>query len=150
MASVNKCIFIGNLGQDPYVHYMPSGDAHASFSIACTESYNDKHGQRQEKTEWVNIVIFGRLAEIAGEYLKKGAPVYIEGRLQTRKWQDKEGQDRYTTEVRADRMQMLGTRSGGDGGGDRQGTKQNSGYGGGHTTHVKPMDISEIDDDIPF
>ncbi len=113
MASVNKCIFIGNLGRDPEIRYMPSGDAMANFSIACTDSFKGKDGSRQERTEWVRIVMFGKQAEIAGEYLKKGSPVYIEGRLQTRKWQNKEGQDQYTTEIVADRMQMLGGRSGG-------------------------------------
>jgi len=113
MASVNKCIFIGNLGRDPEIRYMPSGDAMANFSIACTDTFKGKTGERQERTEWVRIVMFGKQAEIAGEYLKKGSPVYIEGRLQTRKWQNKEGQDQYTTEIVADRMQMLGGRAGG-------------------------------------
>lgn len=110
MASVNKCIFIGNLGRDPEIRYMPSGDAVANFSIACTENFRDKSGEKQERTEWVRISMFGKLAEIAGEYLKKGSSVYIEGRLQTRKWTNKEGQDQYTTEIVADRMQMLGGR----------------------------------------
>lgn len=113
MASVNKCIFIGNLGRDPEIRYMPSGDAMANFSIACTDSFKDKSGAKQERTEWVRIVMFGKQAEIAGEYLKKGSSVYIEGRMQTRKWTNKEGQDQYTTEIVADRMQMLGGRSGG-------------------------------------
>lgn len=113
MASVNKCIFIGNLGRDPEIRYMPSGDAMANFSIACSDSFKSKTGEKQERTEWVRIVMFGKQAEIAGEYLKKGSPVYIEGRLQTRKWQNKEGVDQYTTEIVADRMQMLGGRSGG-------------------------------------
>lgn len=115
MASVNKCIFIGNLGRDPEVRYMPSGDAMANFSIACTDSFRDKSGAKQERTEWVRIVMFGKQAEIAGEYLKKGSSVYIEGRMQTRKWTNKEGQDQYTTEIVADRMQMLGGRSSGGG-----------------------------------
>lgn len=112
MASVNKCIFIGNLGRDPEIRYMPSGDAMANFSIACTDSFKSKSGEKQERTEWVRIVMFGKQAEIAGQYLKKGSSVYIEGRLQTRKWQNKEGQDQYTTEIVADRMQMLGGRGG--------------------------------------
>lgn len=112
MASVNKVILVGNLGRDPEMRYMPSGDALASFSIATTDSWKDKNGQKQERTEWHRISMFGKLAEIAGEYLKKGSSVYIEGRLQTRKWQDKEGNERQTTEVVADRMQMLGGRSG--------------------------------------
>ena len=110
MASVNKVILIGNLGRDPEIRYMPNGDAVANFSMATTESWKDKQGQRQDKTEWHNIVMFRRQAEIAGEYLKKGSSVYIEGRLQTRKWQDKDGNDRYTTEIVADQMKMLGSR----------------------------------------
>lgn len=113
MASVNKVILVGNLGRDPEMRYMPSGDAIASFSVATTDTWKDKNGQKQERTEWHRISMFGKLAEIAGEYLKKGSSVYIEGRLQTRKWQDKEGNERQTTEVVADRMQMLGGRSGG-------------------------------------
>ena len=112
MPSVNKVILMGNLGKDPEVRFMPNGDAVCNFSIATTDSWKDKAGERQEKTEWHNIVMYSRLAEIAGEYLKKGRPVYIEGRLQTRKWQTKEGQDRYTTEIIADSMQMLGGRDG--------------------------------------
>jgi single-strand DNA-binding protein len=113
MASVNKVILVGNLGRDPEMRYMPSGDAIASFSVATTDTWKDKNGQKQERTEWHRISMFGKLAEIAGEYLKKGSSVYIEGRLQTRKWQDKEGNERQTTEIVADRMQMLGGRSGG-------------------------------------
>ncbi len=113
MASVNKVILIGNLGRDPEVRYMPSGDAVANISIATTEAWKDKNGEKQEQTEWHRVALFGKTAEVAGEYLKKGSQVYIEGRLQTRKWTDKEGQERYTTEIRADRMQMLGSRSGG-------------------------------------
>lgn len=108
MASVNKVILVGSLGKDPEVRFMPNGEAVANFSIATTDSWKDKSGAKQEKTEWHNIVMYRKLAEIAGEYLKKGRPVYIEGRLQTRKWQTKEGQDRYTTEIIADSMQMLG------------------------------------------
>jgi single-strand DNA-binding protein len=110
MASVNKVIVLGNLGKDPELRHLPNGDAVCNFSLATTESWKDKDGNKQDKTEWHNIVIFRKLAEIAGEYLKKGRPVYIEGRLQTRKWQDKEGKDRYTTEIVADQMQMLGSR----------------------------------------
>ena len=112
MASVNKVILIGNLGRDPEVRYMPSGDAVANITIATTETWKDKGGEKQEQTEWHRVAMFGKTAEIAGEYLKKGSQVYIEGKLQTRKWTDKEGQERYTTEIRADRMQMLGSRSG--------------------------------------
>ena len=113
MASVNKVILIGNLGKDPEVRYLPSGDAVANISIATTETWKDKAGEKQEKTEWHRVSMFSKLAEIAGEYLKKGSQVYIEGRLETRKWTDKEGHERYTTEIRADRMQMLGSRTGG-------------------------------------
>jgi single-strand DNA-binding protein len=113
MASVNKVILIGNLGRDPEVRYLPSGDAVANITIATTETWKDKGGEKQEQTEWHRVAMFGKTAEIAGEYLKKGSQVYIEGKLQTRKWTDKEGQERYTTEIRADRMQMLGSRSGG-------------------------------------
>ena len=113
MASVNKVILVGNLGRDPEVRFMPNGEAVCNFSIATTDSWKDKSGQKQERTEWHNIVMYRKLAEIAGEYLKKGRPVYVEGRLQTRKWQTKEGQDRYTTEIIADQMQMLGGRDGG-------------------------------------
>ena len=115
MASVNKVILVGNLGRDPEVRFMPNGEAVANFSIATTENWKDKSGVKQEKTEWHNIVMYRRLAEIAGEYLKKGRPVYIEGRLQTRKW-EKDGVTRYTTEIIGDQMQMLGSKS--DGGGD--------------------------------
>jgi single-strand DNA-binding protein len=110
MASVNKVIVLGNLGKDPDLRHLPNGDAVCNFSLATTESWKNKDGTKQDKTEWHNIVIYRKLAEIAGEYLKKGRPVYIEGRLQTRKWQDKEGKDRYTTEIVADEMQMLGSR----------------------------------------
>ena len=117
MASVNRVILIGNLGRDPEMRYMPSGDAVANFSIATTEKWKDKNGEMQEQTEWHRIAFFGRQAEICGEYLRKGSSVYVEGRLQTRKWTDKDGNERYTTEVRGDRMQMLGARGGGAGGG---------------------------------
>ena len=110
---VNKVILVGNLGKDPEVRYSPNGGAVANITIATSESWKDKtSGEKQEKTEWHRVVFFGRLAEIAGEYLKKGAQIYIEGRLQTRKWQDKEGKDRYTTEIVANEMQMLGSREG--------------------------------------
>lgn len=127
MASVNKVILVGGLGKDPEVRFMPNGEAVCNFSIATSESWKDKSGTKQEKTEWHNIVMYRKLAEIAGEYLKKGAPVYIEGRLQTRKWQTKEGQDRYSTEIIADSMQMLGSKSqssGGESGGGYDGQQQ--------------------------
>ncbi|MEW6314594.1 MAG: single-stranded DNA-binding protein [Pseudomonadota bacterium] len=114
MASVNKVILIGNLGRDPEVRYSADGGAITNISLATTDTWKDKNGEKQERTEWHRVAFFGKLAEIAGEYLKKGSQVYVEGRLQTRKWQDKEGQDRYTTEIVADRMQMLGSRGGGN------------------------------------
>src|SRR5215210_8735807 len=108
---VNKVILVGNLGQDPEVKYMPSGGAVCNISLATTDSWKDKNsGEKQERTEWHRVVFFNRLAEIAGEYLRKGSQVYVEGRLQTREWQDKEGQKRYTTEIVASDMQMLGGR----------------------------------------
>ena len=113
MASVNKVIIVGNLGRDPETRYLPSGEAVTNISIATTDTWKDKAtGEKKEATEWHRVAFFGRLAEIAGEYLKKGSQVYVEGSLRTRKWQDKEGKDRYTTEIRADVMQMLGSRAG--------------------------------------
>ena len=146
MASVNKVILVGNLGRDPEVRRMPSGDAMVNLSIATTDTWKDKGGERQEKTEWHRVVMFGRVAEVAGEYLRKGSQAYFEGRLQTRKWTDKEGQDKYTTEVIADRMQMLGSRSGsgGGGGGESQSSVKSSGsseFSGG---------LDDLEDDIPF
>jgi len=148
MASLNKAMFIGNLGRDPEIRYMPSGEAMANFSIACTDSFKDKSGEKQERTEWVRIIMFGKQAEIAGEYLKKGAPVYIEGRLQTRKWQNKEGVDQYTTEVVADRMQMLGGR--------QSGTDRDAGEGHERSSAPAkapaqaPSGFDDFEDDIPF
>lgn len=117
MASVNKVILIGNLGADPEVRYLPSGEAVANLRIATTEKYKDRNGEQQEATEWHRVSFFGKTAEICSQYLKKGSAVYVEGSIRTRKWQDQSGQDRYSTEVRGDRMQMLGGRSGGGGGG---------------------------------
>lgn len=117
MPSVNKVILVGNLGADPSTRYAPSGDAICNVTIATTDSWKDKSsGEKKEQTEWHRVVFFGKLAEIAGQYLKKGRPVYVEGSLRTRKWQDKDGQERYTTEIRADVMQMLGDRDGGSDG----------------------------------
>ncbi|HXZ97467.1 MAG TPA: single-stranded DNA-binding protein [Burkholderiales bacterium] len=147
MASVNKVIIIGNLGRDPDVRYMPDGGAVANISVATTDTWKDKSGEKQERTEWHRVAFFGKLAEIAGEYLKKGSQVYVEGSLRTRKWQDKEGQERYTTEIVADRMQMLGSRAGGSEPMTREApakepTASNSaGKGGG---------IEDLEDDIPF
>ena len=151
MASVNKVILIGNLGRDPEVRYMPSGDAVANISIATTETWKDKNGEKQEQTEWHRVALFGKTAEIAGEYLKKGSQVYIEGRLQTRKWTDKEGQERYSTEIRADRMQMLGSRSGGA---ERMSSPPDEAGAAGGAKKPAPAgkagNFDDMEDDIPF
>ncbi|HET8791634.1 MAG TPA: single-stranded DNA-binding protein [Modicisalibacter sp.] len=129
---VNKVILIGNLGQDPDVRFMPSGNPVANLRIATTDSWTDKQsGQRQERTEWHSVVLFNKLAEIAQQYVKKGSRIYIEGRLQTRKWQGQDGQDKYTTEIVANDMQMLDSRSGQGGGGDYAQQPQQGNYAGG-------------------
>ena len=162
MASVNKVILVGNLGRDPEVRYNPEGSTIANISVATTDKWKDKaSGEMKEATEWHRVAFFGRLAEIAGEYLKKGSQVYIEGRLRTRKWQDKEGQERYTTEVIADTMQMLGSRQGMGGGAPapEEGAPPvragGSASGGGAprapARAAQPAtSIADIDDDIPF
>ena len=166
MASVNKVIIIGNLGKDPEVRYAPSGSAIANVTIATSRNWKDKtSGERQEETEWHRVVFYDRLAEIAGEYLKKGKSVYVEGRLKTRKWTDKEGVEKYTTEIVADNMQMLGGREGGGGGmggGDdmgggqeRQERPQRSAPPARSAPAPKPAAKSatgfdDMDDDIPF
>lgn len=155
MASVNKVILVGNLGRDPETRYAPDGGAITNVSIATTETWKDKNGEKQEKTEWHRVVFFSKLAEIAGEYLKKGSQVYVEGRLQTRKWQDKDGQDKYSTEVVADRMQMLGSRQG-MGGGDRAdreppADREASPKAGGKPPGGKAGGkFDDFEDDIPF
>ena len=126
---VNKVILIGNLGQDPEVRYMPNGNAVANITLATSESWKDQQGQMQERTEWHRCVLYRRLAEIAGEYLKKGAKVYLEGRLQTREWQDQQGQKRYTTEIVVNEMQMLDGRNAGGGAGMGGGQSQGGGQG---------------------
>jgi len=155
MASVNKVILVGNLGRDPEMRYMPSGDAVATFSLATTETWKDKSGQKQELTEWHRISMFGKQAEIAGQYLKKGSSVYIEGRLQTRKWTDKEGHERQTTEIRADRMQMLGGRSGNafevmDEGGDSAAPPRPSATAPAAKPASGGSGFDDFEDDIPF
>ena len=144
---VNKVIVVGNLGQDPETRYMPSGSAVTNLRIATNESWKDKQtGEQKDRTEWHSVAMFGRLAEIAAEYLRKGSQVYIEGKLRTRKWQDKDGNDRYTTEIIADEMQMLGGRGGG---GDSGGSQGGGGQGGGGKAPPQPGP-DDFDDDIPF
>ena len=142
---VNKVILVGNLGKDPETKYMPSGDCVCNFSLATSESWNDKQsGEKVEKTEWHNIVMFRRLAEIAGEYLRKGSQVYIEGKLKTRKWQDKNGNDRWTTEIEAREMQMLGSR-----GSNASSAPAMAQAAGGGAPAPAPAP-AEFEDDIPF
>ncbi len=165
---INKVILVGHLGKDPEVRYSPNGGAVANITLATSESWKDKtSGEKQERTEWHRVAFFGRLAEIAGEYLKKGAQIYVEGRLQTRKWQDKEGKDRYTTEIVANEMQMLGSREG------RGAPADHGDFDQSTSTNSEPMDggsrapsasrpaarapaaapsggAGDFDDDIPF
>ena len=150
MASVNKVILVGNLGRDPETKYMPDGAAITNVSIATSYQRTDKaSGQKTEETEWHRVVFFSRLAEIAGEYLKKGSQIYIEGRIRTRKWQDREGQDRYTTEIVANEMQMLGGRGGGErnmGAPDRSRERSEE-----PAPRAEAAGVAEsFDDDIPF
>ncbi len=160
MASVNKVILVGNLGRDPEVRFMPNGDAVCNFSIATTDNWKDKSGMKQERTEWHNIVMYRKLAEIAGEYLKKGRPVYIEGSLQTRKW-EKDGVTRYSTEIIANQMQMLGGRNDNAGGGSGgmshyemdQSKPADNGFSQPQSqkpASSTPPAIDEFEDDIPF
>ena len=149
MASINKVILIGNLGKDPEVRYTPDNSAIANITLATTHTWKDKQsGDKKEETEWHRVSFFGRLAEIVGEYLKKGSPVYVEGRLRTRKWQDKEGKDRYTTEIVADTMQMLGSRSG-LGGGD-SGERNAPAGAAGAPAAKSGARFDDFEDDIPF
>jgi single-strand DNA-binding protein len=154
MASVNKVIIVGNLGRDPETRYLPSGEAVANISVATTSSWKDKaSGEKKEETEWHRVSAFGRLAEIMGEYLKKGSQVYIEGQLRTRKWQDKEGKDRYTTEIRADVMQMLGSRAGaGEPRGEPRGEAAPRGDAAkaGAPAKKPAGKFDDMEDDIPF
>ena len=160
MASVNKVILVGNLGADPETRYLPNGDAVANIRLATTESWKDKaSGEKKEITEWHRVVFYRKLAEIVGQYLKKGSAVYVEGRIRTRKWQDKEGQERYTTEIEANEMQMLGGRQnmGASSGGEAE-------YGGSmpsagaapavaaarQAPAKKAPSFEDMDDDIPF
>lgn len=158
---INKVILVGNLGNDPEVKYMPSGGAVTNFSLATADSWKDKtSGERVDKTEWHRVVFFNRLAEIAGEYLKKGSQVYIEGSLRTRKWQDQSGQDRYTTEIVGSEMQMLGSRSGGSSDFDQSAAPQqraqpnrpaqNQAPRQAQPQQTAPQNFDDFDDDIPF
>ena len=152
MASVNKVIIVGNLGADPETRYLPSGEAVTNIRVATTDKWKDKaSGEMKEATEWHRVSFFGRLAEVAGEYLKKGSQVYVEGSLRTRKWQDKEGQERYTTEIVADRMQMLGSRQGGGDAAARMGDAKEPVTAGEAKGAKKPAGkFDDLDDDIPF
>ena len=163
MASVNKVILLGNLGRDPETRYTTGGDAVTNLNIATSEQWKDKSGEKQERTEWHRVVLFGRQAEVAGEYLKKGRSVYIEGRLQTRKYTDKDGVEKYSTEIVADRMQLIGGTREGGGGGDAEfpgsGVGGGGGSGGGARREggggAKPAgggkkNADDFDDDIPF
>jgi single-strand DNA-binding protein len=164
MASVNKVILLGNLGRDPETRYTTGGDAVCNLNIATSEQWKDKSGEKQEKTEWHRVVLFGRQAEIAGEYLKKGRSVYIEGRLQTRKYTDKDGVEKYSTEIVGDRMQLIGGAREGGGGGDAdfsggapaaravmEGSPRREGGGGGKPAGGgAKKNVDDFDDDIPF
>lgn len=147
MASLNRVQIIGHLGKDVDMRYTPDGSAVANFSVATTESWKDKSGDKKSSTEWHRIVFFAKLAEIAGEYLKKGSSVYIEGRLQTRKWSDKEGIERYSTEIIGDKLQMLGKR-------DNPGEQHAHGQSGNGSDHggqeKRSSSFDDLDDDIPF
>jgi single-strand DNA-binding protein len=154
MASVNKVILVGNLGADPETRYMPNGDAVCNIRLATTESWKDKQsGEKKEITEWHRVVFYRKLAEIAGQYLKKGSQVYLEGRIRTRKWTDKEGQERYTTEIEANEMQMLGRR---EGMGDAGPRESNGGGTSRPAASAKPAaapsggGFNDFEDDIPF
>ena len=143
---INKVILVGNLGADPDTRYMPSGSAVTNLSIATSESWKDKQtGEQKERTEWHKVAMFNRLAEVAAEYLRKGSQVYIEGKLRTRKWQDRDGNDRWTTEVIADEMQMLGGRGGGGGA-----APMSSGSDSGPPSGPPDTGPDDFDDDIPF
>ena len=144
---INKVIIVGNLGGDPETRYMPSGSAVTNLTVATNESWKDKQtGEQKDRTEWHKVAMFNRLAEVAAEYLRKGSQVYIEGKLRTRKWQDKNGQDRWTTEIIADEMQMLGGR-GGSGGGS---APMSSGQDSGPPSEPPQSGPDDFDDDIPF
>lgn len=152
MASVNKVILIGNLGKDPETRYMSNGEAVTNITLATTDTWKDRNGEKQEKTEWHRVTFYRKLAEIAGEYLKKGRPVYVEGRLETRKWTDKSGAERYTTEIIANEMKMLGSRSG-SGSFDATDSGDSSSSSSSSTKPSAAKNnggFDDMDDDIPF
>ena len=149
MASVNKVILVGRLGKDPETRYMPNGDAVTNVTLATSETWKDKAGEKQEKTEWHRVTFYRKLAEIAGEYLKKGSMVYVEGRLETRKWTDKAGVEKYTTEIIANEMQMLSSRS--SGGNSFEVVDKPAASGGSAKAAAKSGgDFDNFEDDIPF
>ncbi len=152
--SVNKVILVGRLGKDPETRYMTNGEAVTNVTLATSENWKDKSGEKQEKTEWHNLVFYRRLAEVAGEYLKKGSQIFVEGKIQTRKWQDKEGKDRYTTEIIVNEMQMLGGKSSGGGSFEVVDKPAASAPGGapeaGKPAPAKGGGFDNFDDDIPF
>jgi single-strand DNA-binding protein len=157
MASVNKVILVGNLGRDPEMRYLPSGEAVANLAIATTDKYKDKTGQMVEQTEWHRVSFFGRTAEVCGQYLKKGSQIYVEGSIRTRKYTDKEGVEKYATEIRGDRMQMLGGKSGGgmadmDDGGFNQAPQRSQPRSAPPAAAQRPASsgFDDMDDDIPF
>jgi len=141
---INKVILVGNLGQDPEVRHTPAGTVVTTISVATAENWKDKDGNKQERTEWNRVVFFGKLAEVAGEYLKKGSQVYVEGKLRTNKWQAKDGTDRYTTEIMANEMQMLG------GGNSQPSSQSPKTQGGGSTAQSGQPNYDDFDDEIPF
>ncbi|MEM9175643.1 MAG: single-stranded DNA-binding protein [Myxococcota bacterium] len=151
MAGVNKAILVGNLGRDPELRHTPNGQAVVNFTLATSESWTDKSGERQERTEWHRIVVWGRQAEMCNQYLSKGRTVYVEGRIQTREWEDKDGNKRYTTEINANNVNFIGPRTDGGGGGGGGGGGYSGGGGGGGMRNDAPIDAGPpMDDDIPF
>ena len=151
MASVNKVILVGNLGKDPEVRYMPDGGAVTNISLATSSSWKDNNtGEKREETEWHRVVMYGRLAEIAGEYCKKGRSVYIEGKLKTRKWQDQSGVDKYTTEIIADQIQLLGGRDNGENTERQEQPRQNASNTRATAQKLTPQSVVDLENDIPF
>ena len=157
MGSVNKVILVGNLGRDAEVRYTPSGAAVATLNLATTEVFKDREGQRKEDTQWHRVILWGKTAETLRDYLTKGKQIYVEGRLQTRKWKDKDGNDKYTTEVVAENMQMLGSREGMGGGADFEGGGEERAAAPARSTSARPApatkpatNVADMDDDIPF